>query len=137
MKITATLAVAMLSGLVLAGSTPAAECELSCRAECKQELAICKGEVALFKQAEMMVCETDAADAMLECDLNALEDRSDCIGSCGTELRECMGLAKSAYKECKTAMKDALKICLEEVALEIADEQAFCVEDGADCVASC
>jgi hypothetical protein len=119
------------------GSASAADCELGCNAECKQEAAICVSTANLDGRVGRQQCDADAADAIVVCDSDAIDARADCVGLCGVDLKTCGGAAKVALKQCKDQVKIKLAGCENEVATQLAADRQACSEDAADCAASC
>lgn len=137
MRTTILMTTVALMGFLSPVTAWAAECELSCNAECRQEAAICSSAANLEGRIGRQQCEADAADALIVCDTDALDARGDCVGLCGPGLKECGTAAKGAFKACKETAKIELAGCLNEVATQLAADRAACAEDGADCAASC
>lgn len=120
-----------------AGSTRAADCELSCIAECRQEAAICTSTANLEGRIGRQQCGADAADAVVICDSDAIDARADCVGLCGVDLKSCGAAAKAALKQCKEQVKIELAGCENEVATQLDADRQACGEDATDCAATC
>ena len=115
----------------------AAQCELGCGAECKQEAAVCNGEATLEARTGRFICEVEGGESLLECEAIALENRSVCVGSCGEELRTCIKEAKTAAKACKASVKELLAACKDEVDVTADAEKSACAEEAGACAESC
>lgn len=119
------------------GRALAADCELSCNAECKQENAICVSTANLDARIAHLQCAADASDAFIVCDSDAIDARSDCVGLCGVDLKTCGGAAKTTLKQCKEQVKIDLAGCENEVATQLDADRQACGEDAVDCASSC
>lgn len=131
-----TVAVALMS-LGAAGSVMAADCELSCVAECRQESGICNSTAALEGRVGRQQCDADADDALAICESDSIDARADCVGMCGPDLKECGTTAKANLKQCKESVKIELAGCENEVATQLAADKQACSEDAVDCASSC
>ncbi len=127
----------VFAALTSAGVARAADCELSCAGECRQEAAVCISTANLEGRIGRQQCEADAQDAVVICESDSIDARADCVGLCGVDLKSCTGAAKATLKQCKEQVKIELAGCTNEVAVQLEADRQACTEDAVDCASSC
>jgi len=136
MRVTATVAMVLVSAVLFAGSVNA-ECELTCAGECRQAAVMCKLGAALEAKADKMACLNEFNEGAFECQAGHHGGQLECSELCLPDLRACVREVRAGFKACRSEVRAAYGECKAEAQGWAQDFRAECSEAKAGCMAEC